>query len=52
VVTLCDYRKNEEIVEELRVEPADDELRRYKSNWVRHVTGIDSSRMGKNSAEL
>jgi hypothetical protein len=26
--------KDEEILEELKVEPAEEELRRYKSNWL------------------
>jgi hypothetical protein len=28
-----------EILEELKVEPVDEKLRRYKSNLLRHVTG-------------
>jgi len=38
---------NEEILEELKAEPADDKLRRRKSNWLQHVTGMNSSRMAK-----
>jgi len=30
--TLFDHRKNEEILEELKVEPAYQKLRKYKSN--------------------
>jgi len=30
--TLFDNKRNEEILEELKVEPADDILKRYKSN--------------------
>jgi hypothetical protein len=30
--TLFDHKGNEEILEELKVEPADNKLRRYKSN--------------------
>jgi hypothetical protein len=40
-------KRNEEILEELKVEPAEEKLRRYKSNCLQHVTGIDSSRMAK-----
>jgi len=40
-------KRNEEISEELKVEPAEEDLRGYKSNWLQHVTGIDSSRMAK-----
>jgi hypothetical protein len=29
--------KNEEILEELKVEPVDEKLRQYKFNWLRHV---------------
>jgi len=28
---------NEEVLEELKVEPVEEKLRRYKSNWLRHV---------------
>jgi len=34
-------------LEELKVEPVDEKLRRYKSNWPRHVTKINSSRTPK-----
>ena len=34
-------------MEELKLEPADEKLRRQKSNWLRHVTRMDSSRMAK-----
>jgi len=42
-----DHTNNEEILEELKVEPIDEKLRIYKSNWLRHVTSMDSSRMTK-----
>ena len=42
-----DHTRNEEILEELKVEPVDQKLRRYKSNWLRHVTRMDSSRMAR-----
>jgi hypothetical protein len=32
--TLFDHRKNEDIFEELKVEPVYEKLRRYKSNWL------------------
>jgi hypothetical protein len=35
---LFDHRRNEEILEELKIEPFDEKRRRYKSNWLRHVT--------------
>jgi hypothetical protein len=50
--TLFDHKSNEEILEELKIEPVDEKLRRYKSNWLRHVTRMDSNRMPKNNAEL
>jgi hypothetical protein len=40
-------KRNEEILEELKVEPFNEELRRYKSKLLRHVTGMNSSRMTK-----
>jgi len=43
--TLFDHKTNEEILEELRVEPDDEKLRRYKSNWLLHVTRMNNNRM-------
>jgi hypothetical protein len=34
-------------LEELKVEPVDEKLRRYKSNWLKHVTGMNNNRMPK-----
>jgi len=31
--TLFDHKRNEETLEEFKVEPADKKLRIYKSNW-------------------
>ena len=36
--TLFGHKSNEEILEELKVEPVNEKLRRYKSDWQRHVT--------------
>jgi hypothetical protein len=36
--TLFDLKRNEEILEELEVEPVDEKLRRYNSNLLRHAT--------------
>ena len=44
---LLRHKSNEEILEEFKVEPVDEELRRYKSNWLRHVTRLDNNRMPK-----
>jgi len=35
-------------LEELEVETVDEELRRFKSNSLRHVTRMNSNRMLKN----
>jgi len=40
-------KMNEEILEELKVEQFNEELRRYKSKLLRHVTGMKSSRVSK-----
>ena len=45
--TLLDHRRNEEILEELKAEPADEKLSRYISNLLRHATRMDSNRMPK-----
>jgi len=45
--TLFDHKKNEEILKELKVEPVDSKLRRYKSDWLRYVTIMNSSSLAK-----
>jgi len=44
---LFNHERNEEILDEMKVEPVDGKLRRCKSNWLRHVTGMNSSRMAR-----
>ena len=44
---LSDRKRNDEILEQLKLEPADEKLRRYKSNWLRHVTRMKSNRISK-----
>jgi hypothetical protein len=36
---------NEEILEELKIEPVDDKLRRYKSTWLPNETRKNNNRM-------
>ena len=36
--TFFDHKRNDGILEEFKVQPADEKLRRYKSNRLRHVT--------------
>ena len=45
--TLFDLKRSEEMLEEPKVEPADDKLRRFKTNCLQHVTRINCSRMPK-----
>ena len=45
--TLFDHKRNEKTLEELKVEPVDEKLRRYKWNWLQHVTRRNNSRMPK-----
>jgi hypothetical protein len=49
--TRVDHKRNEEILEELKVEPVKENIRRYKSNWPQHVA-IMNNRIKKNNAEL
>jgi len=42
-----DHKRSEEILEEMKVEPVDEKLGRYKSNRLRHVTRMNSNRMPK-----
>jgi hypothetical protein len=44
--TLFDHKRNE-ILEELKVQPVDGKLRRYKSNWLQHATRMKKNRMPK-----
>jgi hypothetical protein len=44
---LFDHKCNEQVLEELKTELVDEKLRRYKSNLLRHVTRMNSSRMAK-----
>ena len=45
--THFDDKRNEEILEELKVEPVDKKLNRYKSNSLRHITRINNNGMPK-----
>jgi hypothetical protein len=42
---LFDHKKNEENLEELKVEPVDGKVRKNKSHWPRHVTRMNNNRM-------
>jgi len=45
--TLSDHKRREDILEEMKLEPVDEKLRRYKSHWLRHVTRMNNNRMPK-----
>jgi hypothetical protein len=45
--TLWDRKRNEDILDELKVEPVDEKLRRYKSNWLRYVTRMNKNNVTK-----
>jgi len=45
--TLFDINRNETFLEDLKIVPVDEKLRRYKSNRLRHVTRMKNSRMAK-----
>jgi DNA-binding FadR family transcriptional regulator len=45
--TLLDCKRNEEILEEFKVEAVDEKRRRYKSNFLRHITRMENNRMLK-----
>jgi hypothetical protein len=47
--TLFDHKRNEEILEDLKVELVDEKLRKCKSNWLQHVTIMNNN---KSNAEL
>ena len=37
-----EHKRNEEIMEEMKIEPADERLGRYKSNFLQHVTRMNN----------
>jgi hypothetical protein len=45
--TLYDHKRNEYILEEMKVGPVDEKTSRYKSHWLRYVTGLNNNRMPK-----
>jgi hypothetical protein len=45
--TLFDHKRIEEILEELKVKSVDEKQRRYKSNWLQHVTRKNNNCMPK-----
>ena len=49
---LLDNQKNEEVLEELKLEPADQKRRRYKSDCLRHVTKWRATGWGGGKAEM
>ena len=44
---LFDHKSNEGILEEMKVEPLDEKLRRNKSSWLRHATRMNKNRVRK-----
>jgi len=47
VCNLFDYKRKEEILDELKEETVDDKLRRFKSNGLRYLTRMNNNRMPK-----
>ena len=46
--TLFDHKRNGEMLDELKVEPVDEKLKGYKSNWLQgHVTCTNCNRVPK-----
>jgi hypothetical protein len=43
--TLFDHNRDEKFLEELKFEPVVEKLRRYKSNWLQHVTRMSNKRI-------
>jgi hypothetical protein len=44
---LFDHKGYEEILEELKVEPVDEKIIRYKSNWLQRIRRMNINRMPK-----
>ena len=48
-----DHERNEKFLEELKVEPDDEKMRRHKSNWPLHTTRMNKTQQdAKNNVEL
>jgi hypothetical protein len=45
--SLLDHRRNEDILEELKVDSVEKKLARYKQKWLNHVSKIDDIRYSK-----
>jgi hypothetical protein len=45
--TLFEHKRKEGILEEMKVEPLDEKLRRNKSSWLRHATRMNKNRVTK-----
>jgi len=45
--TMFGHKRNDYSLEELKVEPVDEKLRRQKSNSLQHVTGMNNKEMPK-----
>jgi hypothetical protein len=50
VTSFLDHKRNEDILEKLKVEPVDEKLRRYKSNWLRHVSRMKKLQDAENNS--
>jgi hypothetical protein len=50
--TLFGSKRDEEILEELKVKPVDETIRRYKAIWLPHVIRMKCNRVHKNNIEL
>jgi hypothetical protein len=50
--TLFDQKRNEEILEELKIEPVDSELRRHNIKLATTFNKNDQQKCPKNNAEL
>jgi hypothetical protein len=46
-IHILDYKRNEEILEDLEVEPTAAKLGRYKLNWLQYATRMNNNKMPK-----
>ena len=45
--SLFGHNRNEDILEEMKVETVDERLRGHKRNWLQHVTRMSNNKMPK-----
>jgi hypothetical protein len=43
--TWLDYKRNQDITEELKMQPVMEKINNYKNKWIQHVRRMDRARL-------